>query len=131
MLLTAVRPVRWLAMRVPALYPDADWDTPKARLNKAEVRAYRERPHAPAEDRALAACADFRGDVLIVDSEKDEQIPHEAALSIQAAFRRSNSLTHRVIRGATHAMRDPRHQRAYTAMLTGWIEEMVHAGRVP
>ena len=32
-LLTGVRPIRWLAMRVPALYPDAHWDTPKARLD--------------------------------------------------------------------------------------------------
>lgn len=130
MLLTALRPVRWLAMRVPALYPDEHWDTPKAKLDKDVVRAYRKRPHDTGGDRALAACADFRGDVLIVESEKDEQIPREALLSMQAAFRQANSLSHRILQGATHAMRDPQHQRIYSTLLTGWIGEMVRASRL-
>ncbi|KAK0357872.1 hypothetical protein LTR94_037682, partial [Friedmanniomyces endolithicus] len=33
-LLTAERPIRWMALRVPALYPDEHWDTPKALLDK-------------------------------------------------------------------------------------------------
>lgn len=130
MLLTAHRPVRWLAMRVPALYPDDHWDTPKAKLDKAAVRAYREQPHEPGADRALSACADFRGDVLIVQSEKDEQIPRQAMISMQAAFQQANSLSHRIIPGATHAMRDAQHQRIYATLLTGWIEEMVRASRL-
>ncbi|NYD89038.1 alpha/beta hydrolase family protein [Sphingomonas melonis] len=130
MLLTALRPVRWLAMRVPALYPDEHWITPKARLDKEMVHAYRKQPHGAGGDRALAACAHFRGDVLIVESEKDEQIPREALLSMQAAFRQANSLSHRIIPGASHAMRDPQHQRIYSTLLTGWIEEMVRASRL-
>lgn len=130
MLLTALRPVRWLAMRVPALYPDEHWDTPKAMLDKQVVRAYRQQPHQPGNDRALAACTEFHGDVLIVESEKDEQIPREALLSMQAAFRQANSLSHRIIQGATHAMRDPQHQRIYSTLLTGWIAEMVRASRL-
>jgi len=130
MLLTAHRPVRWLAMRVPALYPDDHWDTPKAKLDKAAVRAYREQPHEAGADRALSACADFRGDVLIVQSEKDEQIPRQAMISMQGAFQQANSLSHRIIPGATHAMRDAQHQRIYATLLTGWIEEMVRASRL-
>jgi dienelactone hydrolase len=130
MLLTAYRPVRWLAMRVPALYPDDNWETAKAKLDKAAVRAYRKQPHEAGADRALSACAAFHGDVLIVESEKDEQIPREAMLSMQGAFRQANSLSHRIIHGATHAMRDPQHQRIYATLLTGWIEEMVRASRL-
>jgi uncharacterized protein len=130
MLLTAQRPVRWLAMRVPALYPDEDWDTPKSKLDKERVRAYREQPHEAADDHALSACAAFRGDVLIVESEQDERIPHEAIVSVQKAFRQANSLSHRIVHGASHAMRDARHQRIYATLLTGWIEEMVRASRL-
>ncbi len=128
-LLTALRPIRWMALRVPALYPDADWDTPKAKLNKDTVRAYRQQPQDERSDRALRACAAFRGDVLIVESEKDEQIPREAMLSYQAAFRNANSLSHRILHGASHAMRDPRHQRTYSTLLLHWIDEMVRASR--
>lgn len=130
MLLTARRPVRWLAMRVPALYPDDAWETPKSKLDKEAVRAYRRTPHEAGDDRALSACATFSGDVLIVESEKDEQIPREAMISMQGAFRQANSLSHRIIRGATHAMRDRKHQRIYATLLTGWIEDMVRASRL-
>ncbi|MFN4040250.1 MAG: alpha/beta hydrolase family protein [Brevundimonas sp.] len=128
-LLTAARPVRWLALRVPALYPDTGWETPKARLDKAEVRAYREQPRTPQEDRALAACEAFEGDVLIVESGEDDRIPTEVILSYQSAFKRAKSFTHRVIPGATHAMRDPADQRVYATILINWLEEMVRASR--
>jgi len=129
-LLTAHRPVRWLALRVPALYPDSEWDTPKARLDKEVVRRYRQEPQDEGNDRALSACAAFRGDALLVSSEHDEQIPREASVSYQAAFRNARSFSHRTILGATHAMRDEGHQRIYTRMLTGWIEDMVKSSRV-
>ncbi|MGO4863303.1 hypothetical protein ACTP2L_06950, partial [Campylobacter jejuni] len=75
-----------------------------ALLDKEVVRAYRQQPQDERHDRALAACAGFRGDVLIVESEKDEQIPREAMLSYQSAFRNANSLSHRILHGASHAM---------------------------
>jgi pimeloyl-ACP methyl ester carboxylesterase len=129
-LVTKLRPVRWLALRVPALYPDSHWDTPKAGLDKSVVRQYRERPQNGENDRALSACEAFKGDVLLVSSEKDEQIPHEAIASYQAAFRNVISLNHRTILGADHAMRDARYRRAYTRMLTCWAEDMVKTSRI-
>lgn len=128
-LLTAERSIRWLALRVPALYPDEHWDVPKARLDKDDVRAYRQTLRSPDEDRALAACAAFEGDVLIVESGEDDRIPTEVILSYQAAFKRANSFTHRIIPGASHAMRDPDHQKVYTTILINWVEEMVRASR--
>ena len=128
-LLTEDRPVRWLALRVPALYPDENWDVPKARLNKDDVRAYREQIRAPRDDRALAACEVFEGDVLIVQSGEDDRIPTEVILSYQAAFKRASSFTHRIIPGASHAMRDPADQRVYATILINWLEEMVRASR--
>jgi hypothetical protein len=128
-LLTALRPVQWLALRVPALYPDRDWLTPKARLDKQAVLAYRRQFHGPAHDRALGACDGFEGDVLIVESEFDEHVPHEAIASYMGAFRHANSLSHRVIRGADHAMRAPEYRRTYNRLLIGWIEEMVRSSR--
>jgi dienelactone hydrolase len=128
-LLTQDRPVRWLALRVPALYPDADWDVPKALLDKDVVRAYRQQLRSPEEDRALAACEGFEGDVLIVESGEDDRIPTEVILSYQAAFKRASSFTHRVIPGASHAMRDPADQRVYATLLINWVEEMVRASR--
>ena len=41
-ILSSLRPVRWLALRAPALYRDEDWNLPKWRLNKEELAAYRQ-----------------------------------------------------------------------------------------
>jgi esterase/lipase len=128
-LLTTLRPVNWLALRVPALYPDKHWDYPKALLNKSEVFAYRSEFHRPEEDRALDACSVFEGDVLIVESEHDEHVPHTAIASFIAAFRRANSLSYRVMRGADHSLRDDSCRRAYNHLLVKWVEEMVRGAR--
>jgi len=68
-ILTELRPVRWLALRVPALYKDEDWALPKEELRKYGLAEYRRGPVKPDQNRALKACAAFEGDVLILESE--------------------------------------------------------------
>jgi uncharacterized protein len=128
-ILSSLRPVRWLGLRAPALYKDEDWAAPKRRLDRGELAAYRRRPVGPEENRALGACAAFRGDVLVVESERDDVVPHPAVASYLAAFRRARSLTHRVIAGADHGLAEEPWQRAYTALLVGWASEMVLGAR--
>lgn len=129
-ILTALRPVRWLAMRVPALYWDEQWDTPKQQLERARLMEYRNTRVAPETNRALSACAAFSGDVLIVESEHDEHVPHATIMSYRAAFQRSHSMTHRIIDGADHSLSSERCQQAYTDILTSWVSEMVIGDRI-
>jgi uncharacterized protein len=128
-ILTTLRPVRWLGLRVPALYKDEDWAVPKRRLDKDELAAYRRRPVRPEENRALGACAMFAGDVLMVESEHDDIVPHQTIASYRAAFERARSLTYRVIEGADHGLSDPACQHAYTWLLAKWTTEMVLGAR--
>ena len=66
-LLTALRPVRWLALRVPALYKDSEWSLPKFKLRtEQDLAKYRLQPVSPEESKALRACHAFTGDVLLV-----------------------------------------------------------------
>jgi uncharacterized protein len=125
----ALRPVRWLALRVPALYPDEDWDVPKFALNRERLNAYRRREIAASDNRALAACAAFRGDVLVVESEHDPIVPHPVIQNFMAAFEQAKSLTYRMIAGADHGLTDKAAQQAYTALLVHWIGEMVLGAR--
>ncbi len=129
-ILTTLRPVKWLSLRVPSLYRDAEWTKPKRQLNRDDLAAYRSAPVTPEENRALAACASFRGDVLLVESEHDHLVPHATIMSYRAAFHNSHSLTHRVIDGADHALSAKVCQEAYTSILVGWITEMVVGARV-
>ena len=129
-LLTALRPVRWLAMRVPALYRDDDWMVPKRQLDRDVLNQLRGRRVMPEENRALAACADFRGNVLLVESEFDHLVPHATIMSYRAAFHQTHSLTHRIILGADHGLTSESCQKTYTDILVGWATEMVVGGRL-
>jgi uncharacterized protein len=127
--LSSLRPIRWLAMRVPALYKDEDWALPKRTLDRDELAAYRRRSVDASENRALGACAAFRGDVLIVESEHDDVVPHPVIANYMAAFEKAHSLTYRVIAGADHGLSKEPWQQAYTSLLVSWAAEMVLGAR--
>jgi dienelactone hydrolase len=129
-ILTTMRPVKWLALRVPALYIDEGWDHPKLQLHKEQdLRSYRRKFVAAENNRALRACASYGGDVLVVESERDDIIPPEVITSYREACVKVRSLTYRCIGGADHGLTDDASQRAYTALLTQWLGEMLPGAR--
>ncbi len=128
-ILTAERPVRRLVLRVPALYKDDDWMTPKGLLDREALDAYRRGAVAPDDSRALRACSRFRGDVLVVESEHDRTVPHPVIENYMAAFVKATSLTYRLMGEADHGLSEVRWQRAYTGLLVKWITEMLAHAR--
>jgi len=129
-ILSSIRPVRWLALRVPALYWDADWDMPKQQLDRDKLAHYRRSALTAADNRALAACKDFKGDVLLIESEQDDYVPHATLMSYRSAFDLAHSLTYRIVDGADHALSSDMSQSAYSKMLSDWISEMVIGSRL-
>ncbi len=128
-LLTEFRPVRWLALRAPALYRDSYWQLPKAQLDRVDLQSYRSALIGAEDNRALRQAREFRGDVLLVESEHDTIVPHPTSASYQSAFINSHSLTLRMLDGADHAVEDAVHQKTYNHLLTRWIREMVLGAR--
>lgn len=129
-LLSALRPIRWLALRAPALYRDDGWSLPKRQLNlDPELVGWRGQALAATSNRALRACALFRGDILLVESECDEVIPHAVIDSYRAASSDAHSLTVRVIAGADHALSTKPMRQAYSALLLNWLGEMIAGAR--
>lgn len=125
-ILTKIRPVRWLALRVPALYMDSGWELPKKQLHKdQDLDTYRNSLIPAKDNRALRAAAAFAGDVLIVESEFDNIIPSAVISNYREAFIQASSLTYRVMKGADHGLTDIAHQRAYTLLLLKWLNEMI------
>jgi pimeloyl-ACP methyl ester carboxylesterase len=129
-ILTTLRPVKWLALRAPALYRDADWNAPKQKLRKLQdLEAYRRERVAVADNRALLAANAYRGDVLIVESGHDTTIPHAVIENYRDAFGNARSLTYRLLDEADHALSNPSWRLAYTAILVNWITEMIAGKR--
>lgn len=128
-ILSSKRPVNWLALRVPALYRDSEWETPKDALNKADLKAYRRSAIPPGDNQALRACAAFEGDALIVESQHDDVVPHATIAAYRDSLGRTRSLTYRMIEGADHGLSTDRCRRAYNTLLVHWLEELVQAAR--
>ncbi|MBK1686380.1 alpha/beta hydrolase family protein [Rubrivivax gelatinosus] len=129
-ILTTLRPVRWLALRAPALYLDAGWDAPKLQLHRdQDLKSYRRNVVPPRDNRALRALQQFDGDVLLVESEDDRIIPRAVITSYQAAAREVKSMTLRTMAGADHGLSAEADQRAYTQLLLGWFKEMLLGAR--
>lgn len=129
-ILTTLRPVRWLALRSPALYADEGWTMPKRQLHEAtDLHAYRRRAIDAAGNRALGACADFLGDALLVESEFDDTVPRQVIANYAAALSGARSLTSRRLPGADHALSHEAAQLAYRRMLISWLTEMIVGAR--
>jgi len=124
-LLTAQRNVRWLALRAPALYMDADFDRPKRELNlDAALSAYRNMRLSPEDNRALTSASRFVGDVLIVESEHDTVIPHPVIENYLHAFAvAARSVTHCVLRRADHGLGRASSRKAYGKVLADWFRK--------
>jgi hypothetical protein len=121
-LLSTERTVRRLALRVPALYKDEDFDRPKRELNlDPDLADYRRRRLEPGDNRVLAAASRFDGDVLIVESEHDTVIPHPVIDNYQRAFRTARSVQYELLAHADHALSLESWRRAWAAVLVRWL----------
>lgn len=125
LMLTARRPVRWLALRVPALYPDACMDRPKDGLDPRMLERYRRDPPPAAGDRALAAAEAFGGEVLVVWSGNDERLPPDQCRAFRGAFPNASALTVRRIAGADHALGQRRWRAEYRTLLRDWLQASI------
>jgi len=129
-MLTELRPVKWLALRVPALYKDSEWTLPKLKLRgEQDLEKYRLQPVKPEESKALRGCRSFTGDALLVESEHDTIIPHQVIVNYREACVSARSLTYRMIEGADHGLSSESMQAAYTTLLVKWFKEIVFGAK--
>ena len=128
-LLTAERPVRFVALQAPAIYPDRDFDRPKLELNlDGQLPHYRRRRLDADDNRVLSCAARFPGHVLLVESEHDTVVPPPVTRNYLRAFRRSAaSVVRHVVLDADHGLGEPRCRREYSAVLVGWLASKLRA----
>lgn len=119
--LAAEKPVDFLVLRSPALYLDEGWTTPKEQLDVLELEQYRSEVHTPEQNRALWCCSQFRGDVLLIDSQQDEVIPPPVIASFEKAFTRARSLSRHTLEGADHQLSLPQSRKQYHDAVVAWL----------
>jgi esterase/lipase len=122
-LLSSKRKVHALVLRVPANYFDRGFDDPQERSgDDPEREIWRGEVHPYVETASLRAVHDFTGRVLVVESERDEQIPSEVIRSYCNAVTDPARITHVVMKDAPHSIsRDEGFREEYRKIVLEWI----------
>lgn len=127
-LLTKQRIIKNLALRVPANYPDEGFNDSQFLFSgddNPSILFPRFKALVGKETYAVRALQTFSGNVLIVESEKDETIPHEVIQSFLQAIQDKDKLTHIILRNASHSLRDQKIQLEYSNILVDWFKDKV------
>lgn len=122
-ILTNFKKLKWLVMRVPALYFDDKFEVPSEILigNKEEKDAFRSTNLTPQESLALKGTTNFKNPILIIESEMDTIIPTE---TIQNYLRFAPKNTqHIVMKGTPHDLRTQDQQKEYIELLKTFFKE--------
>jgi uncharacterized protein len=106
-LLSARRHIKRLVLRAPALASDVEFPASK--------------PSQPSDFDSIHALSKFDGDVLVVESELDERIPHSHIIAYMSASRKSS---HEVIPGACHALELPAWNEMFVRFLIQWFKDL-------
>ena len=125
-LLSEKRKLKNLALRVPADYKNEDFDKSKYEYSGAEnleIVAWRKKVKKPNDTFALSAISKFDGEILIIESEKDTIVPHETIENYINAVKNKQKLTHRVMKGAPHSIKEGKFRDEVTKILEEWFSK--------
>ena len=123
-LLSQKRKIKNLVMRAPADYANEEFNRPKSLTSgdEPEVMAWRKKIKQPNETYALEAINNFSGNILIIEAELDDTIPHETIENYANAVKDKNKLTHIVLKGAPHSIAEGKFRDQITQILVNWFK---------
>lgn len=127
-LLSEKRKVNNLVLRAAADYPNDDFEKIKFVEDVKELVAiidWRKIPKKAEETYALKALNHFPGKVLIIESEKDDMVPHQTIENYKDAVKDKNKLTHIVMKDAQHSIKEGRFRNEVTKILTDWFKTKI------
>lgn len=115
----------WLILRVPALYLDKYMDIPTETLigKDEEGRAFKSSDATPETSLSLKGVMNFPGEILIVESEKDEVIPHPVIENYLKFITDKRRLTYKVMKDAAHSLETEEQEKEYIEILKKWLTE--------
>lgn len=126
-LLSTKRKVKRIALRVPADYPNDAFDKSKMQTSgtdNPDVFTWRSQPRKPGETFALDAISKLAGDMLIIESEKDDTIPHQTIQNYINAVKDKNKLTHVVMKDAPHSIKEGKFRDEVEKILVEWFSRV-------
>jgi Dipeptidyl aminopeptidases/acylaminoacyl-peptidases len=104
-LLSTARPIKNLILRVPTDFPkEGFYDVPQVNIAGNLSRGWKMKRHSPEESFALEAIHNFKNNIFIIESEKDEFIPHQTIENYLAAAPERNHVEYHLLKNASHGL---------------------------
>src|SRR3989338_3748455 len=121
-LLSAKRNVKNLAMRVPADYPNEDFDKTKTTSSHEDeaIMDWRRQQKQSSKTYALDSLSKFNGNVLIIEAELDDAVPHQVIENYINAVKDKSKLTHVVMKNAPHSIKEGPFRDEVKKILVAW-----------
>jgi len=121
-LLSTLRPVKKMVLRVPTDFPDECFhDVPQIRITGNLSCDWKSKKHSFTESYALKAVNEFQGSLMVVASEKDNFVPFQTTENFLAAVKDVTKLEYLFMKKASHGMLHPKLQWDYTRKLLNWL----------
>lgn len=122
-ILVGERKIKWLVMRVPALYFDNNFDVPTSEIIEKDENAFTSDNLIPENSLPLKAVSEFSGNILLIESENDSIIPH-STIENYLKFIDEQNLTYKLMRDTAHDLRTVNQQRNYINILIKWFKKL-------
>lgn len=122
-LFVSKRKIRWLVFRVPSLHRDDDFTWPSKKISIEENRKYRKNKIEPKDNLSLKSLFQFKGDVLLVESEKDEYITQQTIDNYKNAINPKANFTHKIMKGARHSLKKEECKKDFIKILEDWFKD--------
>lgn len=124
-ILTLHRKIKWLIMRVPALYFDKNFDVPTLKLFEQDENAFRYSGLNEDQSKALKAFADFKGHILLVEGELDKVVLHDTIQNYLDSKKDKTNLEYVVMKGAPHYLETEKQKREFVEIMIKWFKGRV------
>lgn len=125
-LLTKKRPVRWLALRAPANYPNEGFENMVQNQYIYETqtaKAWSQKQLDYRETISLQALHEYSHEVLLIESSNDIAVPHQAVQNYADAVTDQSKLTHIVMEGADHPLTEEKYKQKFIQILVDWFKD--------
>lgn len=126
-LLCEKRTIKSLVLRAPADYPNEQFDALKARVPGGDptVVEWRKQPRGHDGSFALTALHHFPGEVLFIESENDDKIPHQTIVNFMNVLVDPKQATHVLMKGAPHSIKEGPFRDEVQKILTEWFHARI------
>ena len=123
-LLAGQKTLKGIVLRVPADYPDGTENDPKSKTggDVPDIASWRKKIKNHEDSAALRSLHSFKGDILIIESELDSQVPHETVQSYVNAVSEVKHLTHILMKGAPHSIKEGAFKEELVQILNEWFK---------